>query len=279
MSEKSTFAKKRSAFLKRKTISELMQMRDILLQANELRAKGDTEGYERLLSSTKDKLEAKIAECNVTNSELDGNLKIDRDKIPAPGEVLAKNDKIILKMIASNEKPLYIRVSYECSSEKYMYDDEKYVADLWDSRLADCAVVASIYDTVQNAYVGYCMIKDIRKKDWEIAIEELEEYRNQGYGYNALSMFISNIRLLTNHRFFRARIDVDNIASQGLFRKLGAYPDGISEFDLHGTSLEEFRKENADEINDNIRAIAEEFCVEPEDLLGMVLEYRIDTGE
>ena len=40
--------------------------------------------------------------------------------------------------------------------------------------------------------------------------------------------------------------------------------------------LEEFKKDNIDMINDRIREVAEEFCMEPEDILGLVLEYRFD---
>lgn len=61
-------------------------------------------------------------------------------------------------------------------------------------------------------------------------------------------------------------------------KKLGAYPDGISEFLLHGESLEQFRKENVKYIDKHICDLADEFCVEPEELLGCVLEYRIDCN-
>lgn len=34
---------------------------------------------------------------------------------------------------------------------------------------------------------------------------------------------------------------------------------------------------NIDYIDDNIRSDADEFCMDPEDILGYVLEYRIDV--
>lgn len=54
------------------------------------------------------------------------------------------------------------------------------------------------------------------------------------------------------------------------------YPNGISEYELHGKDLERFKKENADLIDDKLQVVAEEFCMEAEDILGYVLEYRLE---
>jgi hypothetical protein len=55
--------------------------------------------------------------------------------------------------------------------------------------------------------------------------------------------------------------------------------DGISEMFLHGKELEKFQEENKNLITDRIIEVAEKFCVEPIDLIGHVLEYRIEQGE
>lgn len=82
---------------------------------------------------------------------------------------------------------------------------------------------------------------------------------------------------LSGRRFFRVRVEIDNHASQGLMRKLGATPNGISEFMLHGEEIERFQQEHKDMITDKIREVAEEFCMEAEDILGYVLEYRFNV--
>ena len=64
---------------------------------------------------------------------------------------------------------------------------------------------------------------------------------------------MKKLALLTKNRFFRARVDIDNVASQSLMKKLGAYPNGVSEFMLHGKNLEEFKKDNIDMINDQYK--------------------------
>lgn len=138
--------------------------------------------------------------------------------------------------------------------------------------------VCSIYDQATGNYLGYCSIKDLRKQDWELAIELKSEWCHRGYGTEAVSLFLRKLGVLTGNRFFRVRVDIDNYASQALMKKLGAYPNGISEFLLKGEELEKFREKNKAMIDDKIRAVAEEFCMNPEDILGYVLEYRIDIS-
>ncbi|MCQ2498860.1 MAG: hypothetical protein MJ133_07725 [Lachnospiraceae bacterium] len=118
-----------------------------------------------------------------------------------------------------------------------------------------------------------------RLKQEEIAIELLEEYRNKRYGTNALTLFMNKVTEITGNRFYKFLIDIDNEPSQKLLRGLGAYPDGITEFVLHGEELEEFRKENLSMIDEHIVCLADEFLCEPEELIGMVLQYRIDRKE
>lgn len=129
--------------------------------------------------------------------------------------------------------------------------------------------------TVTNM-LGYCSIKDMRRNEWELAIELKEKYRHKGYGYHALALMIEKLTALSKQKQYRARVDIDNYASQGLMKKLGAIPNGISEFLLHGRNLDKFQKENKSSIDDNIRHVASEFQVSPEELLGHVLEYRLE---
>lgn len=82
---------------------------------------------------------------------------------------------------------------------------------------------------------------------------------------------------LTGRCYFRERGEIDNHASQELMKKLGATPNGISEFLLHGEEIEKFQEENKENITDEIREAAAEFCMDAEDILGYVLEYRFDV--
>lgn len=50
--------------------------------------------------------------------------------------------------------------------------------------------------------------------------------------------------VITGEKIFRTRVEVDNYASQSLHRKLGAVPNGLSEFLLHGEDLIRYQNEN-----------------------------------
>lgn len=45
---------------------------------------------------------------------------------------------------------------------------------------------------------------------------------------------------------------------------------------LYGKDLDQFRRENTDMLDDKLQAVAEEFCMDAEDILGYVLEYRLE---
>jgi len=201
---------------------------------------------------------------------------IERSSLPQAGEVVAEGDKIILGVIREEERKKYLAVSYEYSVMKSMYKDERFVEATWKEFLSDTSFVCSIYERETGEYVGYCSIKDLSKGDWELAIELKPEECHKGYGTEALSLLMQVLYKLAGRRFYRARVEIDNHASQGLMKKLGAYPNGISEFLLHGEEIEKFQEENKENITDEIREVAAEFCMDAEDILGYVLEYRFD---
>jgi RimJ/RimL family protein N-acetyltransferase len=150
--------------------------------------------------------------------------------------------------------------------------------DMWETHIAENTANYSIFDKTSGEYVGYCGIKNLTQDNWEIAIGLLKKFQGKGYGYNALVLMFNALKNLTGTRVYRSRVDSDNYASQGLMKKLGARPNGISEMFLHGDELIRFQEENKDLIDDRIIGVANEFGVAPIDLLGHVLEYRIEWG-
>lgn len=202
---------------------------------------------------------------------------IERSYLPQAGEVVAVGDKIFLGVIKEEEREKYLAVSYEYSYLKGAYKDERFVETTWEEFLSDASFVCSIYEKESGEYVGYCSIKNLSKGDWELAIELKQKECHKGYGTEALPLLMQAMHKLTGRRNFRARVEIDNHASQGLMKKLGATPNGISEFLLHGEEIKKFQEENKENITDEIRAIAAEFCMDAEDILGYVLEYRFDV--
>lgn len=200
----------------------------------------------------------------------------DRTLLPQFGETVAEGTKIVLKVLAKNEQEEYLNVAYNYSVYKGLYKEESFRDEIWREFLSDDSFVCSIYDKESLTFVGYCYIRSLSKRDWELAIELKPEYCHQGYGTEALPLLMKFLHKEAGTRFFRARVEVDNRASQKLMNKLGAFPNGISEFMIHGDDIEKFQREHKDEITEEIRAVAEEFCMDAEDLLGYVLEYRFD---
>lgn len=195
---------------------------------------------------------------------------------PINGEFIASGDKVVLAVIKHDEKDKYLALSYEYSFAKDMFQNEKFREKLWEEFISESAFVCSIYEKNTEEYVGYCSIKNITKEEWELAIELVPNNCRKGYGTEALNLFINAVHKLTGRRFFRVRVEIDNHASQRLMKKLGAYPNGISEFLLHGEEIDRFQAEHKNMITDDIRKVAADFCMEAEDILGYVLEYRFD---
>ena len=204
------------------------------------------------------------------------NLNFDKSTLPRRGQLLAENDMVILRAISDDDYEDYMKVSYECAIMKSAFKEDALKKDLWESFLFDTAANFSIFDKVTGEYVGYCGIKNLSAENWELVIELLKKYRHRGYGYHALVVMLNALTELTGKTTYRSRVDSDNYASQNLMKKLGAKPNGISEMFIHGEYLRKFQEENKDLIDDKLRKLAKEFHVAPIDLIGHVLEFRID---
>lgn len=201
-----------------------------------------------------------------------------RMKMPRDGELLAENDNILLKAVSDDQKEYMLRVSYDCSCSflKHEFENDIYRKYLWEEFTGENAANYCIYAKDTNDFVGYCGIKNLTRETPELVIELLSKYRKQGYGFQALSLLMEKFSKITRENIFRSRVDVDNYASQALHRKLGALPNGISEFLLHDEDLIRYQNENQSLIDDNIRRLAVDFGVEPIEILGHVLEYTIE---
>ncbi len=218
----------------------------------------------------------KIMEQFDETKEKTENLNFDNSILPKRGKLLAENDKVILKAVSDKDYENYMEVSYECSILRSAFREDAFKKDLWESFLSDTAANFSIFDKVTGEYVGYCGIKNINVENWELVIELLKKYRHRGYGYHALVVMLNALTKLTGKTTYRSRVDSDNYASQNLMKKLGAQPNGISEMFIHGEDLRKFQEENKNLIDDKLRKLAKEFHVAPIDLIGHVLEFRIE---
>ncbi len=275
-------SEKQREFTRRENRAILQTAEDYLQKAIKLKEQGKTDESEAVMEDMRTWLDKTIAQMEKDldllekQFESDTNIPVACTNLPKKGEIVASGDKIILGVIKDEEKVKYIAVSKAHSFTKTMYEKEEFCESVWGDFISGDGFVCSIYTKDNGEYVGYCSIKNLAKEEWELAIELMPEDCHKGYGTEALNLLMEFVHKLTGRRFFRARVAVDNHASQGLMRKLGATPNGISEYLLHGDEIKIFQEENKDMITDEVREVADEFCMDAEDILGYALEYRFD---
>lgn len=195
-------------------------------------------------------------------------------KFWAMGECIITENEIILRKVQDSDKDIFIELQKENNIVKSMMKEEAYRNMLWNEHIEYKALMFSI--VVDNEYVGYCGIKNTTHEQWEIAIEILNKWKHKGIGYRAISVMLDEIKNRLNVSEFRVRIDAENYPSQRLFEKLGAEPNGISEFLLHEEAdIRRCEEENIHLLDERIQELAKQFNVEPRKLLSHVLEYKL----
>ena len=195
-------------------------------------------------------------------------------KFWAMGECIITENEIILRKVQDSDKHIFIELQKENNIVKSMMKEEAYRNMLWNEHIEYKALMFSVI--VDNEYAGYCGIKNTTHEQWEIAIEILNKWKHKGIGYRAISVMLDEIKNRLNVSEFRVRIDAENYPSQRLFEKLGAEPNGISEFLLHEEAdIRRCEEENIHLLDERIQKLAKQFNVEPRKLLSHVLEYKL----
>lgn len=185
---------------------------------------------------------------------------------------------LILRNVCESDREGFLRLQREYSSVRSLLRDDEFCTKIWEEHNDNAALMLSI--SKNEEYIGYCGIKDLSKRPWEIAVELLPEQTHKGIGFAAVSAMLDALKARLGVTQFRVRIDPTNITSQSLFEKLGAKPNGISEFLLHGEKeIRECEELNLHLIDDSLIAVAKKFSVEPKALLSHVLEYSLQWGE
>ncbi|MBR0088390.1 MAG: GNAT family N-acetyltransferase, partial [Clostridia bacterium] len=179
-----------------------------------------------------------------------------------------------LRKIQEADKDKFIELAIENAVNPKLFQVEEYREGLWKDHNSNTTVVFTIEKDGQ--YAGYCSVNDVTKNNWEISIELLQKFHRQGIGYSAISMMLDIIKEKFGVSEFRVRMFSDNIGSRKLFEKLGAEPNGISEYMIHNKKdIYDFEEQYLHTITDDLREVAKRFNVEPRQLLSHVLEYRL----
>lgn len=197
-----------------------------------------------------------------------------KDAFWSEGDVTCEDASIILRKVDDSDRAGYMELQKEYSIMKSMLMEQAYCDMAWNEHVEPKALMLTVLK--DGAYVGYCGIKSTAQEPWEIAIELLPYWTHHGIGYQAIAAMMDAISSRLGVSEFRVRIDPGNQASQKLFEKLGAEPNGISEFLIHDQAvLEKVEEENLHLIDEHLIVLAAKFGVEPRNLLSHVLEYTL----
>ncbi len=249
----------------------------ILDEAIALDKDGDHEAAQEMFEQLKADASKQVEKLDSTYSKqfYKKHEAVNRKMLPNNGELLGERSGCKLVAFDDSFKDLFLKTEAVYAGDTIMYKKEEFRNQMWNECKKEYLLCYGVMDKT-NEYMGYVSIKDTRESIWEASIVLLPEYRYHGYGKEALIILFDELYNRTGEKLFRARVDADNYVSQALMRKLGARTNGISEFIIHGEELEIYQKENLALIDEQFMEVAEEFCVDAEDLLGCVLEYLID---
>ncbi|MCF2661165.1 GNAT family N-acetyltransferase [Pseudoflavonifractor phocaeensis] len=197
-----------------------------------------------------------------------------KDEFWRYGEITCPGTSLILRKTDDTDRSGYIALQKEYCIMKSMLAEDAYCDMVWNEHVEPKALMLTIVQ--DGSYIGYCGIKNTTQTTWEIAVELLPQWTRQGIGYCAITAMMEAIAKRLGVNEFRVRIDPGNKASQKLFEKLGAQPNGISEFLIHDQdSLKKVEEDNLHLIDEDTITLAAKFGVEPRALLSHVLEYTL----
>ena len=208
-----------------------------------------------------------IYDQKVTIKYAGSTIQPDNPKLP---DMLRKKSEIGKTSISKRQ----MITATKMRAVKEMLREEAYCNLVWNEHTESKTLMFSILK--DGKYVGYCGIKNISHKPWEIVIEIQKEWTRQGIGPIAISAMLNEIKSRSGVTQYRVRIDPANQASQKMFEKLGAVPNGISELWIHDEeALAQCEKDNLHQIDGQITELAKKFGVAPQKLLSHVLEYTL----
>ena len=258
-----------------KTRNFLEGVLEDLEKASALEKAGNQEEVDQIVEELKSGLTKKIKNFKCKEEKIK-HRAFDKSKLPAPGEYLIASEELKLKAFDDSCREMYLKVSEENAVFRNSFKDPSFIDIMWEECTRESALYYAIEDMVSGEYAGYIAVKNTESETWELAMELLSDFKYKGIGKEAIELLLDGLHRDTGEILFRARVDSDNYACQALMKKVGARTNGISEFLLHGEELEKFQEENVHLIDDKLRQVADEFCVDVEDLVGHVLEYLID---
>lgn len=194
------------------------------------------------------------------------------------GNVISAGNRITMRRVQESDREGYLEIQRAYLVTKHMLKEPTYCNMLWEEHIASKRLTLSIYS--DGSYIGYCGVNNLLQEPWEIGIELRPEWTRRGIGYRAVSAMLKEIQTRFGVHVFCVRIEPRNLASQRLFEKLGAVPDGLA---VGWTANQEIilqcEEDNLDQIDEELIRLAEKFGVPPRKLLSHVLRYSLELEQ
>lgn len=216
--------------------------------------------------------EALLSEKDLNIATRNENADKIKGKFWSGGDINNSDAHVQLRMIQEKDRLKFIELQKEVYIMRFMLQDEEYQDMMWNEYIHGRSMMFTI--EADGEYAGYCGINNVFQENWEIAIELLKKFRQQGIGYTAIKIMLSEIKARLGVDKFRVKIAYDNYASQRLFEKLGATPYGIAEYMLH--KEDDIARYEKKIIDERFVQMAEKFGVVPRKLLSHALEYELE---
>lgn len=190
----------------------------------------------------------------------------------------ATTARLVLRRPKEDDLLAYIGNFPDGLRREYLRNDESGESlrnSYWSDVSSESSLFCTIVNRADSRSCGFCCIERLDESPYEIGIRLLPECRGKGIGGEAILEFIHGVECVAGPTEFIAEIDSDNEVSQRLFRRQGFLPPGIDTpvFDdpVFLAALEESR---LGLVDNHLRALANEFGVEPRTLLSHALVFR-----
>lgn len=190
------------------------------------------------------------------------------------GQEISVGNGITMRRVQPSDCEGYFAIQRAYLVTAPMLKEPTYRDMLWEEHISPKRLTLTILH--QGSYIGYCGINNLLKEVWEIGIELCPEWTGQGIGYSTVSKMLEEIQKRLGKDTFTVRIEPRNIASQKLFEKMGAVPDGIAaNWTENQMMILQCEEDNLNQIDEELIGIAQKFDVPPRKLLSHVLKYSL----
>lgn len=193
------------------------------------------------------------------------------------GTAIHVNETVFLRPVEPRDHDTFLSIQRASPLLQSMEERDPFLEMVWHDHNEDKCLMLSIVK--DGEYVGYCGIKNTNQPVWEIVIELLPEWTRHGIGYVTLSTMLNEMESRLGVTKYIVRIEPANLASQKLFKKLGARPCGIADLWFQEeTAIKRCEEAGLHLIDNHMIEVANKFQVEPRELLSHVLEYELIWG-